>query len=565
VRKSSIAGLTIALLVAIAVLRAIDLWFWQVQTLAAAEARAGNLARILSEYVHESFAAGDAALRQLAIHSRRIGGPEASDAEWLPLLLAARAGLRGIGSISVVDAAGVIRHSTQPAIVGQSRATQYVIRRLAAEASDELVVDTPFRTPLDERTYLIPIGRRLTTAAGAFQGAVVATFLPAAPLGFFRSVDVGARGLVSVLHPDGVVMFREPSAANPIGSAANGDPVFIAARRGGTDGVVHGPLAPGGPDFLTGYHVTASPPLYLAVSLDRAEVLADWRRQVVGSTLFFAVLAGTVAITLAMLFRQMDQKAAAERALEAARREEADRLREANEQLTAALALKDEFLMTVSHELRTPLNAIHGWTRVLIAGGLDHARARTALDTIDRNAKIQTRLVDDLLDVSRATAGRLRLDVKPVSLGDVARAVIETSTPAAEAKAITVCCADAATRPVRGDSDRLQQVVWNLVANAIKFTPEGGRVEVSVRDASGGASFVDLVVSDTGSGIAPEFLPYVFEPFRQGDSGPRRRYGGLGLGLAIVRSIVESHGGSVTASSDGSGRGARFVVRLPSA
>jgi signal transduction histidine kinase len=561
VSKSSIAGLTIAILILIAGLRALDLWFWQTQTLSSADARAGNLARILSEYVHESFAAGDAALRQLAIHSRRVGGPEAAAQEWIPSLQSARAGLRGIGSISVVDTAGIIRHSTQPAIIGQSRSNQFVFRRLAAEASDELVIDTPLKSPLDHRTYLLPIGRRLTDAAGTFTGAVVATFLPAAPLGFFRVVDVGERGLISVLHPDGVVVFREPSGANPIGSPAHGDPVFEAARRGGSDGVVRGPLTAGGPAYLTGYHVATSPPLYVAVSLDRSEVLADWRRQVVGSALFFVLLAAVLAITLAMLFRQMDQRAVAESALATAHREEADRLREANEELAAALALKDEFLMTVSHELRTPLNAIHGWTRVLIGGGLDQERARMALNTIDRNAKIQTRLVDDLLDVSRAITGKLRLDVKPVQLAEIVRDVIETSRPAAEAKAIELCSSATATRRVRGDGDRLQQVVWNLVSNAIKFTPEGGRVDIIVRDD--GAAFVSLVVADNGVGITPGFLPFVFERFRQGDAGRRRRYGGLGLGLAIVRTIVELHGGSVTASSGGEGRGAEFVVRLP--
>jgi signal transduction histidine kinase len=185
-----------------------------------------------------------------------------------------------------------------------------------------------------------------------------------------------------------------------------------------------------------------------------------------------------------------------------------------------------------------------------------------ALNTIDRNAKIQTRLVDDLLDVSRAITGKLRLEVKPVQLADIVRDVIETSRPAAEAKAIELCSSATATRPVRGDGDRLQQVVWNLVSNAIKFTPEGGRVDVVVRDD--GSAFVSLVVADNGVGIVPGFLPFVFERFRQADAGPRRRYGGLGLGLAIVRTIVELHGGSVTASSAGEGRGAEFVVRLPS-
>jgi signal transduction histidine kinase len=565
VRKSSIARVTIAILLTIVAIRSSDLWYWRTRTLAAADARAANLARIMSEYIRESFAAGDASLRQLAIHGRRIGGPAASDAEWTPSLASARAGLRGIGSISVIDAMGTIRHSTQKAIVGQSRASQFIFRQLLAQTSDDLVIDTPYRTPLDAHTYLIPIGRRLTDEFGTFNGAVVAAFFPAAPRGFFRTVDVGEHGLVSVLHPDGFVVFREPSSANPIGTPAVGDPVFEAAKHGAPDGIVHGPLSPGGPVFLTAYHATTSPPLYVAVSLERSEVLAAFRRQILGSALFFAVLTTTLAATLTLLFRQMDANAAAEAALAEARRSEAEHLREVNDQLASALALKDEFLMTVSHELRTPLNAIHGWTRVLLAGGLDQERAKVALDTIDRNARVQTRLVDDLLDVSRSTTGKLRLDIRTVQLAEIIEEVIETSRPAADVKAIDLCWKPEPARPVRGDSDRLQQVAWNLLSNSIKFTPEGGRINLSVQNAPDSASFVMLVVKDDGAGISSDFLPFVFDPFRQGDSGTKRRYGGLGLGLAIVRSIVELHGGTVTAASDGVGRGATFTVRLPAA
>jgi signal transduction histidine kinase len=545
VRKSSIATVTIGILAIIVLLRAVDLWFWRTQVLAAADARAADLARILSEYTREWFAAGDASLRQLAIHSRRIGGPEASDTEWAPILASAHAALHGVGAISIGDAAGTIRHSTQPAIVGQSRASTYIFRRLIDESSDELIVDTPYRSPLDNKTYLIPIGRRLTDPSGSFKGAVVATYLPDAPRGFFRTVDLGDHGFISVLHPDGYVVFREPSSADPIGLPASGDAVFEAAKRGNAEGIVHGPLAPHGRVFLTAYRATMSPPLYVAVSLERSDVLAAFQRQILGSALFFIVLATTLIVTLRMLFRQMDARESA------------------NKQLAAALALKDEFLMTVSHELRTPLNAIQGWTRVLMAGELPTERVRMALETIDRNTRAQTRLVDDLLDVSRGIGGKLRLDVHPVQLPNIVRDVVETSRPAAEAKAIELCWTSEPTHPVRGDHERLQQVAWNLLSNAIKFTPERGRVDVSVRNGAG--SFVTLVVGDTGAGIANDFLPHVFEPFLQGETGPKRRYGGLGLGLAIVRTIVELHGGTVTAASEGEGRGATFTVQLPMA
>jgi signal transduction histidine kinase/CheY-like chemotaxis protein len=223
--------------------------------------------------------------------------------------------------------------------------------------------------------------------------------------------------------------------------------------------------------------------------------------------------------------------------------------------------LKDEFLSTVSHELRTPLTAINGWALMLRAGRLDAAQADRALETIVRSAKSQNQLINDLLDVSRITTGRMRLDVAPLKLGSVIEAAVETVRPAAEAKGIRLSALlDPAADTVSGDAERLQQVVWNLLSNAVKFAPKGGRVEVRLERAD---SHVEIVVADNGQGIKPEFLPYVFEHFRQEDSGTNRQWGGLGLGLAIVRHIVELHGGTVYAASEGLGKGATFTVALP--
>jgi PAS domain S-box-containing protein len=223
--------------------------------------------------------------------------------------------------------------------------------------------------------------------------------------------------------------------------------------------------------------------------------------------------------------------------------------------------LKDEFLATLSHELRTPLNAIVGWTHILRAGGLDLERTRQAIDTIARNAQAQAQLISDILDVSRIVAGKLRLDLVAIDFGDVVRAAFDTVRPAAEAKGIKVdLLLDPSAGPVVGDADRLQQVAWNVLANAIKFTPKGGRVQVRLELVN---SSVRLTVEDNGPGIEPEFLPHVFDRFRQEDSSSTRPHGGLGLGLAIVRHLMELHGGTAEVENRTDGTGAIFRLTLP--
>lgn len=226
-----------------------------------------------------------------------------------------------------------------------------------------------------------------------------------------------------------------------------------------------------------------------------------------------------------------------------------------------ASRMKDEFLATLSHELRTPLNAIVGWTALLQTGHLDQEKSRHGLETIARSAKAQTQLIDDILDVSRIITGRLQLRSEPLNLSTVAEAALESVRLAAEAKGVTlepVLASDAG--PVLGDPARLLQVFWNLLSNAIKFTPRGGKVKVQVWRES---SHVDGVVADTGIGIPSEILPHIFERFRQGDSSSTRLYGGLGLGLAIARELVDLHGGRIEVASPGEGQGSIFRVRLP--
>ncbi|WP_341528945.1 response regulator [Nostoc sp. UHCC 0302] len=223
--------------------------------------------------------------------------------------------------------------------------------------------------------------------------------------------------------------------------------------------------------------------------------------------------------------------------------------------------MKDEFLATLSHELRSPLNAMLGWIRLLNTRNFDEVTKTRAMETIERSAKSQAQLVEDLLDVSRIIQGKLRLNVRPIELSSVIEAAIETVRPAIQAKEIQFqVVLDPKAGPVAGDSDRLQQVVWNLLSNAIKFTPKGGDVIVRLEPVN---SHVEITVKDTGQGINSEFVPYVFDRFRQADSSITRVYSGLGLGLAIVRHLVELHGGTVMADSQGVGHGATFKVKLP--
>ncbi len=249
--------------------------------------------------------------------------------------------------------------------------------------------------------------------------------------------------------------------------------------------------------------------------------------------------------------RRIDAERAQFLARERAAREEAERANRA----------KDEFLATVSHELRTPLNGVFGWARMLQSADMDEQTRQRALAAIVRGAAAQVRLIEDLLDVSRMVTGNLRLDLRLVDLRDVIEAALETIRPAAEAKDVEIeADLDGTSATVLGAADRLQQVLWNLLMNAVKFTPRNGRAHVRLRR---GETAAEIIVSDSGEGIAADVLPYVFDRFRQEDSSATRAHAGLGLGLALVRHMVELHGGSVEAQSPGKGQGATFTVRLP--
>jgi PAS domain S-box-containing protein len=269
--------------------------------------------------------------------------------------------------------------------------------------------------------------------------------------------------------------------------------------------------------------------------------------------------------------RQLEQQLE-ERAAELARAlDERKKLDEEREQLLESeryarteaersTRLKEEFLSTVSHELRTPLNVILGWTQ-LMQQSSDAETWKQGLDAIERGARGQALLIDELLDVSRIVSGKLRLEVEVLDIGPLVEAAVETLRPAAEGKSIQVVRnLSLETGPVKGDPARIQQTVWNLLSNAIKFTPKGGTVQIHVQSIDG---FVEITVKDTGAGISEEFLPFVFDRFRQADNSTTRAHGGLGLGLAIVKHLMELHGGTVTVQSEGEGKGATFTIRLP--
>jgi signal transduction histidine kinase/CheY-like chemotaxis protein len=223
--------------------------------------------------------------------------------------------------------------------------------------------------------------------------------------------------------------------------------------------------------------------------------------------------------------------------------------------------MKDEFLLTLSHELRTPLNSIFGWTQILDSNCGDAAIVRKGIEVIDRNVRLQTRLIDELLDLSSIVSGKIRLDMQPVELVAVIGAAVESIIPAAESKNIALeCVAEPATPLISGDPARLQQVLWNLLTNAVKFTPRDGKICLQLEQA--GADMV-LTIADNGEGVPEDFLPFVFERFSQADSSTRRRHGGLGVGLAVAKNLIELHGGHISVSSAGPGQGTTFCISLP--
>ncbi len=304
---------------------------------------------------------------------------------------------------------------------------------------------------------------------------------------------------------------------------------------------------------------------YMVSKVDSAEVYTPIRERAWVITIVATLLIVVAGIGVGLWWRH-EASLSYRRELETERERQEERAqllereRDARKEAEAANRMKDEFLATVSHELRTPLIPILGWAYELRNDDLDEATRAEAYEAIERNARLQSNLVEDLLDVSRIITGKLHLDIDPLDLPAIMDAAMEAVRPAADAKNIRISLNSSAIQGVvHGDGNRLQQVAWNLLSNAVKFTPQGGEISVSLRQLGGR---VEITVADNGRGISPEFLPFVFDRFRQGEMSAQRQ-GGLGLGLSIVRHLVELHGGSVTASSPGVGKGSQFTVALP--
>ena len=550
-------GLATALALSVLVgVRAIDLRSVHEQQLRSGDRRAANLAVVLSGYLGQTFSAVDASLRQLALQGRRIGGAAASDAVWLPMLVAARASLTAAGSISVVDSSGIIRHSTQPAIIGQPRRDQYVFRRLASSATDDLVADPPFRTVAGRIQYMIPLGRRLVEPDGVFRGIVVATFIPDALREVFRSADVGTRGVVTVFHRDGIIVFREPSGENPIGESAKTEPLFAAAVRAGATGMNRGPVEVNGPIFRTAFEALPNRDLIVAVSLREDELLADWRRDLATTVVRVAVFAIALAVILALTFREMDTRVAAQEALGRSQR------LESIGRLTGGIA----------HDFNNLLTVILGNVALMKDGlGTDTVEAtEESVAQIERAATRGTALIRQLL----AFARRQPLQPRTVDL----EALIRDATPMLDrvlGEDVTVH-----TRSAEGggpflatvDPAGAESALLNLCINARDAMPNGGTIEVELAHATFSrddaranpnvvaGAYVVISVTDTGTGIPEENLAHLFEPFFTTKGVGR----GTGLGLSMVYGFVKQSGGLVRVDSN-VGRGTVVKLFFPQA
>jgi signal transduction histidine kinase/CheY-like chemotaxis protein len=489
------------------------------------------------------------------LHSRRIGGAEAKDADWGPALVAARAALPAVGSISVVDTAGVVRHSTQPVIVGQQRRDQYLFRRLATDTADELAADPPFRALAGVHPYLLPIGRRLPSANGRFGGAVVATVIPDELRDVFRSVDVGEHGMVTVFHRDGFVVFREPSQKDPIGEIATQQPMFEAARTTGANEIYRGVATPNGAMLRTAYRALTERDLIVAVSLDEEELLSEWRHDTAISGAIGVLLVVALGAILYLVFREMDTRLAAQDALGRSQR------LESIGRLTGGIA----------HDFNNLLTVILG-NVALIQDGLGRDTPEETAESaaqIERAASRGSALIRQLL----AFARRRPLQSRTVDLV----ALIAESKPMLDrvlGEDVTLAVRDPAGHSFFAtvDPTGMESALLNLCINARDAMPNGGTITIDLSSAhitqqeareSGDLSpgrYVVVHVRDNGSGIPPEHLPHLFEPFFTTKDVGR----GTGLGLSTVYGFVNQSGGHVTVSST-VGTGTVVTLYLPEA
>ena len=412
------------------------------------------------------------------------------------------------------------------------------------------------------------MSRRRSFADGAYGGTVSVSLRPEYFDAFWQEMAQTNPGLrVALVRADGRLIARWPGGVPDDRQVGPTHPLMAKIKHGETEGMFHAHSAFDNVNRISSFGRLGEHPVYVVASFNRSDIVVAWAERAGFLALFAVPLIAGLAWTARLGYRRTrEELAAAERLQEeSARRERAELAQELLLREKAALEesdrAKDNFLAMLSHELRTPLNAVWGWAHMLKARQVDPVASERALDVILRNANAQLQLIDDLLDVSRVIAGKMRLEVRTVDLKTVIEAALDAVRPAAGAKQIRLqSVLDSTDVAMMGDPARLQQVVWNLLINAVKFTPKGGRVQINLLRVN---SHVEIIVSDTGQGISPDVLPFIFERFRQADSSSTRAHMGLGLGLALVKHLVELHGGSVVAESGGDGKGATFIVKLP--
>ena len=527
------------------------LWFRHDRAIAFVQRRIDNQALILSEHFRSSVDAIDATLKQLALHGQRVGGAKAPPEAWTPVLEAAYSGLPGLGSLTVTDDAGTITAATIPLLVGRSRADFFLFRHLASNPQSGLAADEPFRAVRDGR-MLIPLGRRLVSTDGKFDGVIVATLEPARLRGFYRSIDLGPDGLIMVRHPNGLVLFQEPSRSDPIGQPAVDNPVFRAQRAKPDSGVLRGPLEPGGRSYLSAYRTLTAPPVIIAIALSESAVLTPWRGEVVIVGFITAGMGLALLFAAFVIAREIRARIAAEQLLQQSQK------MEAVGQLTGGVA----------HDFNNILTVITGTIELLEEGVADRPQLAAIARMIDEAAARGAQLTNRLL----AFARKQPLQPYPTDINSLVLEADKLLRPALGEMVEIVTKLDNRLAPALVDASQLTNSLLNLAINARdamsdggKLTLETGNVELDEDYARSQSEvtpgpYVMIAVSDTGTGIPPELIDHVFEPFFTTKGVGR----GTGLGLSMVYGFVKQSNGHIRVYSE-VGNGTTIRIYLPRA